>query len=159
MLRPATSEDLKFIYEMYMHPQVNRYLLYEQMDIDSFQPIFNELLQRKVLFIYEKDNTSIGMCKLVQQQYRNSHIVYLGGVAIHPSYAGKGEGLTMLNEIINYVREKGFLRIELSVASINGKAIRLYEKVGFVKEGILKKFTYLKSEDKYLDEVMMAYLF
>jgi putative acetyltransferase len=159
MLKPATSEDLNFIFELYMHPQVNRYLLYEQMDIDSFQPIFNELMQRKVLFIYEKENTSIGMCKLVQQQHRNSHIVYLGGVAIHPSYAGKGEGLTMLNEIIDYVQEKGLLRIELSVASINGKAIRLYEKAGFVKEGILKKFTYLKSEDKYLDEVMMAYLF
>ena len=159
MLRPATNEDLKFIFELYMHPQVNRYLLYEQMTVESFQPVFNELLQKQVLFIYEKDNTAMGMCKLVKQQYRNSHIIYLGGVAIHPSYAGKGEGLAMLNEIINYIREKGYLRIELSVASINGKAIRLYEKVGFVKEGMLKKFTYLKSEDKYLDEVMMAYLF
>ena len=51
-----------------------------------------------------------------------------------------------------------FLRIELSVASINEKAIRLYEKAGFEKEGILKKFTYLESEKKFLDEVMMAYL-
>jgi len=65
----------------------------------------------------------------------------------------------MLQEIIDHVKEKMFLRIELSVASVNGKAIRLYEKAGFVKEGVLKNFTYLKSENKFLDEVMMAYLF
>jgi putative acetyltransferase len=64
----------------------------------------------------------------------------------------------MMQDIIDYVKQNGFLRIELSVASINEKAIRLYERAGFVKEGVLKKFTYLKSEDKFLDEVMMAYL-
>ena len=64
----------------------------------------------------------------------------------------------MMNDIIDFAKQNGFLRIELSVALINEKAIRLYEKAGFVKEGLLKKFTYLKSENKYLDEVMMAYL-
>jgi RimJ/RimL family protein N-acetyltransferase len=159
MLRLVTSEDFKFIFDLYMHPQVNRYLLYEQTGSDAFLPIFNDLLEKKNLFIYENNKIATGMCKLVPQQYRNSHIVYLGGVAIHPSFAGKGEGFKMIEEIIHYIKEEGFLRIELSVASINGKAIRLYEKVGFTKEGVLKKFTYLKSEDKYLDEVMMAYLF
>jgi len=35
----------------------------------------------------------------------------------------------------------------------------LYEKAGFVKEGVLKKYTWLKNENKFLDEVMMAYLY
>lgn len=159
MLRKATTEDFDFLYELYMHSQVNRYLLYEQMDAGSFLPIFNDLIEKEYLFIYENNNTTIGMCKLVPQQYRNSHIVYLGGVAIHPSYSGKGEGMKMIQEIIDYAKEKKFLRIELSVATVNGKAIRLYEKAGFAKEGVLKNFTYLKSENKFLDEVMMAYLF
>ena len=159
MLRLATSEDFKFVFDLYMHPQVNKYLLYEQMDSPPFIPIFNDLLEKRCLFIYENNKIATGMCKLVPQQYRNSHIVYLGGVAIHPNFGGKGEGFKMIKEIIEYIKQAGFLRIELSVASINGKAIRLYEKVGFTKEGVLKKFTYLKSEDKYLDEVMMAYLF
>jgi putative acetyltransferase len=98
------------------------------------------------------------MCKLVPQQHRNAHVLYLGGVAVHPFFAGKGEGIKMMQDIIDYAKQKGFLRIELSVASINEKAIRLYEKAGFVKEGVLKKFTYLKNENKFLDEVMMAYL-
>ena len=127
------------------------------MDKNSFLPIFDDLLKKEILFVYENDIPK-GMCKLVPQQFRNSHIVYLGGVAIHPSFAGKGEGLKMLEKIKEYAKQNNFLRIELSVASINEKAIRLYERAGFVKEGLLKKFTYLKSEKKFLDEVMMAYL-
>lgn len=158
MIRKADREDNGFIFELFMHPQVNCYMLYEQMDKEQFLPIFNDLLSKDFLFVYESDGNPAGMCKLVPQQYRNAHIVYLGSVAIHPLFAGRGEGLKMLQDIIDYVKQKGFLRIELSVASINEKAIRLYEKAGFVKEGVLKKFTYLKSENKFFDEVMMAYL-
>lgn len=158
MLRPATNTDVEFIYEMYMHPQINTWLLYEPMNKKEFLPIFNELIEKNVLFVYEKNIASIGMCKLVPQQFRNSHIVYLGGVAIHPTYAGQGEGLAMLEQIKILARQNSFLRIELSVAEINEKAIRLYEKAGFVKEGVLKNFTYLKSENKFFNEVMMAHL-
>ena len=159
MLRPATSNDLDFLFGLYMHPLANRFLLYEVMDLKSFLPILNELIEKKQLFVYENDMTSVGMCKLVAQQHRNAHIVYLGGVAIHPDLAGKGEGSKMLKEVIEYVKQKEFLRIELSVATINEKAIHFYEKAGFIKEGVLKKFTYLKKEDRFLDEVFMAYLF
>lgn len=159
MIRIAAKEDFDFIYELYMHQQINLYLLYEQMDENSFLAIFNDLLEKKVLYVFEDEGLVTGMCKLVPQQFRNKHIVYLGGFAIHPFFGGRGEGLKMMMEIIEYLKAKGFLRIELSVAAINEKAIRLYEKAGFAKEGLLKKFTYLKSENKYLDEVMMAYLF
>jgi putative acetyltransferase len=158
MIRKATSEDFDFIYELYMHPQNNLFLLYEQMNTHLFLPIFNELQLKGCLYVYEVDSIPTGMCKLVPQQHRNSHIVYLGGLAIHPFFGGKGEGLKMMQEIIDHAKEQGFLRIELSVATINEKAIRLYEKVGFVKEGVLKRFTYLKSENRFLDEVMMACL-
>ena len=158
MIRKATASDFNFIYELYMHPHVNTFLLYELTDRDFFLKIFNDLLAGELLFVFEETGISKGMCKLVPQKHRNAHIVYLGGVAIHPFYNEMGNGTKMMQDIISYAKQKGFLRIELSVASINEKAIRLYEKVGFVKEGVLKKFTYLKSEDRFLDEEMMAYL-
>ena len=132
MIRKATSDDFDFIYELYMHQQINPFLLYEETDKKSFQPIFDELRTQGVLYVYGDDSIPIGMCKLVPQLYRNSHIVYLGGVAVHPFFAGKGEGIKMMQEIIEHAKQNHFLRIELSVASINEKAIRLYEKVGFV---------------------------
>jgi putative acetyltransferase len=159
MIRKAVSADFDFIYGLYMHPQSNPFLLYEQMDKPSFMPIFQDLRTKEVLYVYEKENKPMGMCKLIPQQHRNAHIVYLGSVAILQSFTGKGEGLRLIEEIKLYVKSKGFLRIELTAATINEKAIRLYERAGFVKEGVLKNYTLLKSENRFIDEIVMAYLF
>jgi L-phenylalanine/L-methionine N-acetyltransferase len=159
MIIKASSSDFKFIYGLYMHPQVNRYLLYEPMDAEAFEPIFADLLAKEILYIYTGDERPTGMFKLVRHLHRNAHIGYLGSVAIHPDFAGKGYGYKMLQEIIAIGQNMGLLRIELSTATVNNRAIQLYEKAGFHKEGVLKKFTYLKNENQFLDEVMMAYLY
>lgn len=159
MIRLATTQDMDFLYELYMHPNINPYLLYEPMDTVSFSPIVDELLQKRLLYIYcLTDSTPIGMFKLVPHTYRSAHIVYLGGVAIHPEFAGKGLGQQMMKAIVEYAISIGFLRIELSVAENNNKAIRVYENAGFIKEGIMKKYTYLKKEAIYIDEVLMAFV-
>ena len=159
MIRKATLQDFNFFYELYMHPAINPFLLYEQMDEAAFNPIFAELAQKELVFIYfNEERLPVGMFKLVPHTYRSAHIVYLGGVAVHPRWAGKGYGFLMLKSIIDYAREIGFLRIELSVAIQNLKAMSLYEKVGFEKEGTLKKYTYLKEKNIFIDEILMAYI-
>jgi L-phenylalanine/L-methionine N-acetyltransferase len=159
MIRLATISDFDYIFGLYMHPAINPFLLYEQMTKAEFAPIFNDLIEQKLLYIFAQENTAVGMFKLVPLTYRTSHIAYLGGVAIHPDFGGKGFGKLMMQAIIDLGKQNGLKRIELSTATINEKAIRLYERVGFQKEGILRKYTYLKSEDRYLDEVMMSFLY
>jgi len=58
--------------------------------------------------------------------------------------------------VIGLVKTQGYVRIELTVATINAQAIRTYEKMGFKNEGKLKKYTWLKSEDRFIDEQVMA---
>jgi putative acetyltransferase len=65
----------------------------------------------------------------------------------------------MLHQIILPWKERGILRLELGVSAINTKAIHIYEKAGFEKEGFLKKYIYLKNENLFLDDVLMAYLY
>lgn len=158
MLRTATAADFPFFYGFYMHPVVNPWLLYEMMTEQEFEPIYADLLGKACLYVFEQDGKAVGMCKLQPMPYRNSHVVYLGGVAVDPAYAGKGYGLAMLQEILAWAKQQGFLRIELTVATINTKAIALYKKAGFVEEGVLRQFTYLKSQNKLIDETVMSYL-
>lgn len=158
MIRKATPSDFNFMFYLYMHPGVNPFLLYEMMNTENFHTVFNELEKKEVLYIFEDNHKSVGMFKLVPQHYRNKHIVYLGGLAIDPEQASKGFGLQMMEEIKTYAKQEGFLRIELTVATSNEKAIQLYLKAGFHHEGVLKKYTYLKSKDQYMDEAVMAYL-
>lgn len=158
MLDKVKASDFSYIYQLYMHPDVNPYLLYEMMDENVFKPIFDDLIENKVLYLYKEGNETIGMCKLIKQKHRNEHIVYLGGLAIHPNYFGKGFGKKIMQEIIQFCKNKGILRIELSVAVHNKKAIQLYENLGFTQEGVLKKYTYLKSKNEFIDEVLMSNL-
>ena len=159
MIRRITETDFDFIYGLYMHPSVNPFLMYEQMEADAFKPVFDDLIKRNIIYIFEVDKRAVGMFKFIKQEHRDSHKAYLGGLAIDPSFSGKGYGLQMMKEIIELGKTMDILRIELSVATFNEKAISLYKKVGFVKEGVLRKFTHLKSEGRFIDEVMMSYLY
>ena len=159
MTRTAVKTDFDYFYGLYMHPDVNPFLLYEQMSVEEFRPVFRELQEKGYLYVYQdQEGVPVGMFKLVPQQYRNSHVVYLGGLAIDPLFAGKGFARRMLQEIKVMAIQKGFTRIELTVAVINEKAIRLYEQAGFLQEGRLRNFTFLASENRYIDEVIMSCL-
>jgi L-phenylalanine/L-methionine N-acetyltransferase len=158
MVRQAHSYDYDFIHELYFHPLVNPFLLYEMKESANFSNISKDLMDKKFLYIFEVEGKKAGMFKLVPFTYRTAHAVYLGGVAIHPNFMGKGLGMIMMQEIIDFSVKSGFNRIELSTATTNQKALHLYEKVGFQREGVLRRYTYLKSENRYLDEVVMSYL-
>jgi L-phenylalanine/L-methionine N-acetyltransferase len=159
MIRQANPADFEFIYGLYMHPQVNPFLLYESMGKTAFQPIYEELLRDGVKFLFLEENHPAGMFKLIPLRYRTHHVVYLGGLAIHPDHSGRGSGARMLGEILDFCRERGFLRVELSVAVNNEKAIRLYKRAGFAEEGRLRKYSHLASRGEYWDEYLMSFLF
>ena len=158
MIRIAEKHDEPFLYRMYMDPLINPWLLYEIMSAPDFSPILDDLLQRNSLYIFETDGIRKGMFKLIPQKHRNSHILYLGGVAIEPASSGKGLGRQMIEELTYLAVGSGYTRIELTVATSNQRAIHLYESCGFVNEGILRNYTYLKSEGRYIDEQVMALL-
>jgi ribosomal protein S18 acetylase RimI-like enzyme len=156
MLIKANEADFDFFYNLYMHPQVNPYLLYELMTKELFKPIYNELLQQQVLYKFNDGIANAGMCKLILHKYRDGHKLYVGGLAVHPAHAGKGYGFILMQDIISFARENNRSRVDLSVSTENEKAIALYKKCGFEIEGTLKNFTYLQNENRFIDEYIMS---
>jgi RimJ/RimL family protein N-acetyltransferase len=60
-----------------------------------------------------------------------------------PEYRGKGYGTDAMRVTVGYAfRELGVYRVSLSVFSYNQRAIRVYEKVGFVQEGAMRAALY-----------------
>jgi arsenate reductase (thioredoxin) len=158
MLIKAAATDFDFFYSLYMHPEINPYLLYELMDKELFRPIYDDLLQQQVLYKYNNGVSDAGMCKLVLHRHRDGHKMYVGGLAIHPEHAGKGYGMLMMQDIIAFAKTHNRSRVDLSVSTENAKAIALYKKCGFVIEGTLKNYSYLAGENRFVDEYMMCYL-
>lgn len=61
------------------------------------------------------------------------------GLGLRPDLTGCGKGSAFLAEILDFVREKyDFENIHMDVASFNQRAIKVYERAGFVKTGTAK---------------------
>ena len=70
---------------------------------------------------------------------------------------GKGIGTFAVNAMIRHAFDNlNLRRIELGVLDINQIAIRLYEKNGFIKEGIKRNSNY--KNGKYVSMIMMGLL-
>lgn len=64
----------------------------------------------------------------------------------------------MVSDAIEQLRAAGVKRIELYAESDNAPALRFYEKLGFVREGTLRKFYKRAGEADYIDDHLMALL-
>ena len=76
---------------------------------------------------------------------------------LHQDYQNVGLGAALLREGIRIARERHLHRVELTVIADNHRAIRLYEKIGFQREG-LKRENYLGEDGRYHDEIVMGIL-
>lgn len=76
-------------------------------------------------------------------------------ISVLKEYWGKGVGNLLMKTLIDYAKSTGFTEtIYLEVVSENLRAIKLYEKHGFVTYGINKK-TIKINERKYYDWNLM----
>jgi predicted GNAT family N-acyltransferase len=67
---------------------------------------------------------------------------------------GRGIGPRLMNQALKQAFATGFVRVELSVRADNMRAIRLYEKFGFVREGVLRDAVFVDGE--FYDTIAMA---
>ncbi len=78
------------------------------------------------------------------------------GIGILSPYRGQGIGKALIDAALQKAKLKGLTRIELTVRENNQSAISLYEKFGFVAEGIHKNAVCIDGE--YENHVFMALL-
>ena len=70
------------------------------------------------------------------------------------AYRGRGLGIRLINATLEAAFGAGFVRVELDVHADNARAISLYERVGFAREGIVRDAVYVDGE--YRDAITMA---
>jgi len=100
------------------------------------------------------DSSLVGFVSLWRDSAnRAKHSAYIV-IGVISSYAGKGIGKLLLREGEKWAKNNGVTRLELTVMTHNTNAVKLYEKVGFVKEGVKKKS--LIVDGCYVDEFYMA---
>ncbi len=96
----------------------------------------------------------VGWCDIIPMKGVDFSHCGLMGMGLLVDYRRQGIGTVMLDTTIQAAKEYGLERVELEVYTSNTPAIRLYEKRGFIPEGVKRKARKLDGE--YFDIQVMA---
>ena len=78
-------------------------------------------------------------------------------VGVAKSHWGQGVGGALMEAMDAWARETGHKKAELTVIASNERAIHLYEKKGFVREGLRKNGLFV--DGKFVDELYMGKIY
>lgn len=85
----------------------------------------------------------------------HEHVLAVNGLAVAPQAQGQGVGRRLIESIVEAAKQRGLAKVTLRVLGHNTGARRLYERCGFVVEGVLKGEFVLDGQP--VDDVLMAY--
>ena len=108
------------------------------------------------MFVCETDGQLIGAVfgtRGVARRTRHSLYVVIG---VLQAWIGRGVGRALLQALENWALSRRLHRLELTVAVDNPRAIALYEKFGFEREGLKRHSR--KIEGRYSDELYLSKL-
>ena len=144
-LTEIKKEDMEQIYRWFSDPDFLKYYDYyppnplKKSDVDKMFRYYKESGKSKVIAV-RKDGKIIGLAgfdDIIKENQVATLFIGLG----KEDERGKGYGKEALRLLLEYgFRELNFHRIQLNVLEFNNKAIALYERCGFKREGIYREF-------------------
>lgn len=160
-LRPPRAEDAAALAELRRMPGVFENILGKPTNRDEQTQHFiahfggNDHHLLAVARHGDGGETVIGMCSIrVSDLPRRRHSATFG-MMVHADHQNQGVGSALITAILdvadNWLK---LVRVELEVFADNARAIHLYEKFGFEREGI-KRAGAIRN-GVYVDEIVMA---
>ena len=106
--------------------------------------------------VVETDGVVTGYIEVGPQYPLESsrHVQEIKGLAVAPECQGMGVGRRLVREAAEVARSRGARRLTLRVLGPNEAARRLYERCGFVVEGVQRDQFHLRG--RYVDDILLA---
>jgi RimJ/RimL family protein N-acetyltransferase len=108
-----------------------------------------------VLVAETEDGRVVGRLSIARDQHPASRHVADVGLMVDADYRRQGIGRALMEAGVAWARESGVSKLELHVFPWNDAAIALYERFGFVREGLRRN--HYRRGDELVDAILMAY--
>lgn len=108
------------------------------------------------LLVAEIDGAVVGYVAIRQAVAlaSHAHVLEISGLAVDPAHQGAGVGRRLVEAALADARARGARKVSLRVLASNAGARRLYERCGFVVEGVLRDE--FRLDGRFVDDVLMA---
>ena len=156
-IRPVEPEDWPDVAEVFNQPAVIAGTLQLPFRSQAYQrKRLEESVPGRLHLGAVIEGKLIGTAALFRLENRRAHVGQVG-MGVHDAYQGRGAGGALLAALLDMAdRWLGLSRVELTVYADNARAIGLYEKHGFVHEGLHRDFAF--QDGVYIDALAMARL-
>lgn len=98
----------------------------------------------------------VGWCDIQRSPFEGFRHVGVLGIGLLPGYRGIGAGARLLDHTLAAAAAAGIRRVEIEVFASNSRARKLFDRSGFVTEGIKRRARVLDGRED--DVVCMARL-
>lgn len=151
--KPHEGDYLEF-FECYTHPEITKFLPDGCIPTD-FTDATRELRRYANLFdnnesifwmLVRKDTDKVvGTCGLNDWDRYNKRVEI--SYEIHPNYWRRGLGQSIVKAAVDFAFNKmKVVRVQATMVTYNEPSAKLLEKVGFTREGLLKKYKFYKGD-------------
>ena len=161
-LRPEIDYDLEPTWEMFSSLS-DESLVYLPLGFtrEKIEGWFKEINYDKVLPIlgFVENGDEVRVVAGASLEFSKSDIYkHKGnfGITVHDDFQNKGLGKILTNYILDIAEERGLKKVTLGVVAHNERAIHVYEKLGFVKESLLKMDFWNTILEKWDDTILMG---
>lgn len=143
LLRPVTEQDLPRLLEILREPEVARHWREPDDDFDRHELLSGDDAdgaERITTFAITVNDETIGWIagwEKLHRDYRHAGIdLFVSG-----AHQGRGYGPEAIRLVCRFLfEERGHHRITIDPAADNVRAIAAYEKVGFQRVGIMRRY-------------------
>ena len=163
VLRQHLDADTKAYFEIMSNPNILRYYgksplssqYAAKKEIESIRSNFNSGVSIKWALILEEDSTYIG--NIGASGLKLPHNRATLSIIIHSNFWGQGLAKEALNASIKYLFDEMKLhRLEVYVDPKNIRAVEVFKKIGFQKEGILRDYEF--EQGNYIDIAIYSFI-
>ncbi len=164
-VQPSDAEDIiALLKTTFAEPGSNLLLEADEfsMTVDEEESFLTEQSLRTdwvgfVAVTREKPARVIGLLTAEGKQRRAIKHRASIGITIAQAWRGQGIGKALMKQVIKWAKEtEGITRLELEVLARNEVAVHLYERLGFEREGVIRRAVF--RDGVYLDEYVMGLL-
>lgn len=150
-LRPLAQGDEEALLRIHRTPEVVHWW---DIPADGFP--WDE--PESTRFVIELDGAVVGLIQYweeLEPKYRHAGI----DLFVDPAFHGQGVGTEAVRRLVGHlIDERGHHRITIDPGASNAAAIRCYEKVGFKRVGVLRRYERLSGSREWRDGLLMELL-
>jgi RimJ/RimL family protein N-acetyltransferase len=150
IIRLIESQDIEQVRKLHNHPETLKWLsdthLVTKVEQESwFKKVSTSLTSRRYVVELRETKDLVGVFRLDDIDMANKS-AYVG-LDVSIDFRRKGFALETYEAMITFLFEELELnRLSLITLATNHSAVSLYEKLGFIKEGILRQAFYRGTE-------------